>query len=134
MKPQHNEYNGRPIIYNIGYQRLKPEGLVAQIRAYDITALVDVRSIPYSRINKQFNKNRLPTLIAPCRYLWRGKTLGGKDLDESTWLPGLIEIARLAGTENILLMCMEADWEKCHRMELARILASEYRIHNINLP
>ena len=40
-----NQLNGRPIVYNIGYQFLSPEKLVERISENGITVLVDVRRV-----------------------------------------------------------------------------------------
>jgi len=119
----------RPVVYNMGYQYRTLEDVVNIIEEYGITVLVDVRSIPYSRKNKDFNKNNLEQNL-PCRYLWRGKTLGGKEGERiNEWKEGLVEIDNLAKTEKVMLMCLEDNVNRCHR----RVLAELFNIHNISV-
>ncbi len=123
----------KPVIYNMGYQFRTLEDVLNIIKEYGITVLVDVRSIPYSRKNKDFNKNNLMRSL-PCRYLWRGKALGGKEGERiSQWREGLVEIANLAKTEKVMLICLEDDVNRCHRRVLAELLTLHYNIHNISV-
>ncbi|MHC4535688.1 MAG: DUF488 family protein [Planctomycetota bacterium] len=122
----------KPIVYNMGYQFRTLEDMLKIIKEYGITVLVDVRSIPFSR-KKDFNKNNLLQSL-PCRYIWRGESLGGKEGERvSDWKNGLVEIANLARTEKVMLMCMEDDVNRCHRRVLAELLALDYNILNVSV-
>jgi hypothetical protein len=119
------------IIYDFGYQYRTFDDVVNLIKYFKITVLCDIRTSPYSR-NPDFNQEMLKKL--PCKYIWRGKTLGGlrgEKLDE--WTNGLVEVAKLAATEKVALMCMEYDVGACHRKLLIEILQQRYRLFGVHL-
>jgi len=119
------------IVYDFGYQYRTFEDVVKLIKHFKITTLCDIRTSPYSR-KADFNREMLQKL--PCKYLWRGQTLGGlrgEKLDE--WTQGLAEIAQLAATEKIALMCMEYAVTACHRQVLMEILRQRYGVFAIHL-
>ena len=51
------------IIYTVGHSTNTFERLVSLLRLHDITAVADVRSQPYSRMNPQFNKGPLKSAL-----------------------------------------------------------------------
>jgi uncharacterized protein (DUF488 family) len=116
----------------MGYQFRTLEDVLNIIKEYGITVLVDIRSKPYSR-KKDFNKNNLMQNL-PCQYIWRGESLGGKEGERiNDWKNGLEEIANLAKTEKVMLMCMENDVNSCHRRILVELLALDHNIHNVSV-
>jgi len=48
--------NTGPVIYTIGHSTRPQEGFIDLLRHYGITTLVDIRSMPRSRHNPQFNR------------------------------------------------------------------------------
>src|SRR5512135_983214 len=57
--------NPQLTIYTIGHStRTLPE-FIAMLKAYHVTLVVDVRRIPRSRHNSQFNKETLPDSLTP---------------------------------------------------------------------
>ncbi len=100
------------MIYSIGHGGTTLDNVGRLMRELHIMFLVDVRSKPFSRWQPQFNKRHLAEQLANA-YLWR-PDLGGLDgnviSEESlTWL------AELGGKQNILIMCSEGDFNRCHR-------------------
>lgn len=51
-------------LYSIGHGRRPIEDFVALLKQYHITHLADVRSVPLSRFNPQYNRKRLQQSLA----------------------------------------------------------------------
>ena len=108
------------MIYTVGYGKdLGVEGLKVIIEKHQIGILIDLRSKPYSQWRSDVNRKALEKAIP--QYQWRGDILGGfSQIKESD-----IDNLSIKGkTKNLLLMCAEKDYRKCHR-EL--IIASRFR-------
>lgn len=95
--------------------------------------MADVRSVPYSRFQQQFNKENLQAALKKhgIAYVFLGKELGARTDDESCYENGRVQYSRLAQTEafraglervrtgcenhRIALMCAEREPLGCHR-------------------
>ncbi len=53
----------RPVIYTVGHSTRSLEEFVPLLWAHGVARLVDVRSIPRSRHNPQFNRDQLHRLL-----------------------------------------------------------------------
>jgi len=120
-------------VYTIGHSTHSAKRLIQLLRTYEITAVADVRSQPYSRVNPQFNRERLRTELKAVgiAYVFLGRELGGRTEDKSCYVEGKVQyalvartslfqegLARIAqgmGTHRIALMCAEKDPLTCHR-------------------
>ena len=51
--------------HTIGHSTLSVDELAARLKAAKVTRLIDVRTIPRSRTNPQFNQDVLPAALAP---------------------------------------------------------------------
>lgn len=51
------------LIYTIGHSTRTLDELVELLRAFDVAVLADVRTIPRSRRNPQFNRDALPSSL-----------------------------------------------------------------------
>lgn len=122
------------------------------LRGHGVTALADVRSIPYSRWNPQFNRENIERALEAegIVYMFLGKELGGRSEDPACQEDGHVRYGRLARTDlfrrgvdrireeagrfRLALMCAEREPLECHRTILvARQLASlGYDIHHIH--
>jgi uncharacterized protein (DUF488 family) len=109
------------------------EAFVSLLKPYGVTALVDVRSVPYSRLNSHFNRDALASNVEAhgVKYLFLGHQLGGRSEDPSCYENGRVQYARLARTSSfregiervvngagryrIALMCAEKEPLECHR-------------------
>lgn len=124
------------VVHTVGHSTHPIEKLIALLKGNDITAVGDVRSAPYSRVNPQFNREALrETLRANgIRYVFLGKELGARTTDRSCYSNGKVQYDRLArselfqsGLERVIkgaeayrlsLLCAEKDPIFCHRMVL----------------
>jgi uncharacterized protein (DUF488 family) len=122
------------VIWTIGHGGrtfVEIEHLLAE---HGISAVVDVRSRPYSRHAPDFTKAALAELCADAGlgYRWLGETLGGRPDDPRLLLPsgapdlerlaaspgflgGVEELIALARTAPTAILCAETDPTGCHR-------------------
>ena len=120
--------------FTVGHSVLSLEDFFNLLRMHKIKTIVDVRSVPFSPRNPQFNRTELnQSLInAEFKYYFMGDTLGGRPFDESlyhengianylavreskSFLEALAKFITLAKEENAALMCGEEDPITCHR-------------------
>jgi uncharacterized protein (DUF488 family) len=130
-------------VFTIGHSTHSQEHFLSLLRLQGITALCDVRSKPYSRVNPQFNREELNGCLRACRikYVFLGKELGARSEDPACYEHGKVQYERLAQTElfrlglkrvqkgmeeyRLVLMCAEKEPLACHRTILvARHLAA----------
>jgi uncharacterized protein (DUF488 family) len=130
----------RPL-YTIGHSTRSADELIDVLRAFGVTRLVDIRSIPRSRTNPQFGLDVMPgTLKSAGIGYTHLLSLGGrrpksKLVDAATnaawevrafhnyadyamtspFREGLRELMKLAARETCAIMCAEAVWWRCHR-------------------
>jgi uncharacterized protein (DUF488 family) len=136
---------GTAQIFTIGHSTRTIEDFIAILKAYGVTCLADIRTVPRSRTNPQFNKDALPESLASedIKYIhiaglgglrktsadsvnkgWRNDSFRGyadymqtPEFEES--LNGLIE---LMARETVAIMCAEAVPWRCHRSLVADAL------------
>jgi uncharacterized protein (DUF488 family) len=124
-------------IFTIGHGNRKAEDFVYLLKKYDIQALIDVRTIPFSRFHVQFRKSQLDAILkrAGIQYLFLGEALGGRPKNPDLYLNGKVSYPAIRNTtefkngiaqvvqlvENgikVTLMCSESDQNECHRKHL----------------
>lgn len=120
------------MVYSIGYQGISADELVHILTERKVTHLVDVRSKPYSRWKKEFNKPALERHFenSDIIYIWAGKTLGGLSEiaeDAIEWL------ASFQTDRIVSIMCMEADYKKCHRFNEIALRLEKYDISTVHI-
>jgi uncharacterized protein (DUF488 family) len=129
------------IIYTVGHSTHPLEAFIALLHAWQVQTLVDVRTVPRSRTNPQFNADTLPAALAGAglRYVHlgalgglraRGKAAGPPlntawentsfrnyaDYAETpAFAGGLNALLALAAEATCAIMCAEAVWWRCHR-------------------
>ncbi len=106
-------------IWTTGHSVKSIEVFQEELRAYRIDRLIDVRTKPYSRWQPQYNKNQLEHTLAEIdiNYDWRGRSLGGL-LPNVGYDEAIQWVYDRAEHENIVLMCSESDFRKCHRFTM----------------
>ncbi|HEX4410319.1 MAG TPA: DUF488 domain-containing protein [Xanthobacteraceae bacterium] len=120
-------------VYTIGHSTQSVDRFVHLLKQHDVTAVADVRSRPYSRMNPQFNKDELKESLrdANIAYVFLGKELGARSEDRSCYRNGQVRYELLARTElfkagikrvkegsrdfRVALMCAEKEPLDCHR-------------------
>ena len=130
-------------IFTIGHSNHSAESFIKLLQKYNINVVADVRSIPYSKYNPQFNKETLKELLkkVKIKYLFMGNELGGRPLDDSYFNEGVADYNKMSsnkefkfgiqrllnGRENytIAILCSEKDPLNCHRMLLVGKVLSE---------
>ena len=121
-------------LYSIGHSNADIHAFIDLLRRYDIAALVDTRSQPYSRYNQHFSRENLKFTLEETgiEYFYFGKEIGGRpenpafyfqsgkvDYDmvaqSSLYLAGIERLIELAADRRVAFMCAEADYKSCHR-------------------
>jgi uncharacterized protein (DUF488 family) len=133
------------MLYTIGHSTRSYDELVEALRAWDVTTLVDIRTITRSRANPQFDRVRLARRLprAAIDYVVL-PGLGGRRPRSKTAEPArnagwrvaafhnyadyaetqpfadaLAELLALAESSTCAMMCAEAVWWRCHRRIVA---------------
>jgi uncharacterized protein (DUF488 family) len=120
-------------VYTIGHSSHPIDRFIWLLRHNDIAVIADVRSIPASRHNPQYNRDTLRRSLgaAGITYVHMGEQLGAMtedpDLMENgrvsfariaasrPFITGLSRVADVARKHRIALMCAEKDPLSCHR-------------------
>ncbi len=134
-------------VLTIGHSNKSLDDFISLLKAHGVERLVDIRTVPRSRHNPQFNRDTLPHSLqqAGIRYLHMS-SLGGlrhprKDSINSAWRndsfrgyadymqspefeDALGELIKLASLEKIAIMCAEAVPWRCHRSLVADALTA----------
>jgi uncharacterized protein (DUF488 family) len=123
----------RPLVFTIGHSTHPTEAFLALLQQYGVTAVADVRSVPFSRYNPQFSRESLERTLQAheIKYVFLGHALGARSDDHSCYVNGRVQYARLARTElfqggidrivrgaqehRVALMCAEKEPLECHR-------------------
>jgi uncharacterized protein (DUF488 family) len=132
-------------IFTVGHSTRTQEEFIALLRAYGIECLVDIRTVPRSRHNPQFNSDGLATSLGaqkiayiPLRALgglrhprkdspnvgWRNESFRGYAdyMQTSEFVRGLDELIALSRRQRTVMMCAEAVPWRCHRSLVADAL------------
>lgn len=107
------------IVYSIGHSNVSLAGFAKRLVAYKIDRVIDVRTKPYSRWCPQFNKDQLAYALAELdiNYDWRGSSMGGKAVNVG-YDEAIQWVFDRAEYENIVVMCSEGNYRKCHRFTM----------------
>ena len=134
-------------VLTIGHSTRTLEEFIQLLQIYGVTLLVDVRSVPRSRYNPQFNKESLPDVlkhigikyihlpgIGGLRHpkpssinlaLENASFRGYADyMQTKEFTEQLLKIMALARENRVALMCAEALPWKCHRSLISDALAA----------
>lgn len=125
-------------LYSIGHGNRTREELLELLERYGIKFLIDVRTVPYSKYQPQYNREDLTTYMQDhnIRYVYMGDALGGRPKDTSCYnREGKIDYEALKTKEfyiegikrlktayekqvPIAIMCSESKPLECHRSKL----------------
>jgi uncharacterized protein (DUF488 family) len=88
-------------VFTIGHSTHQQQRFIKLLSQHAITALCDVRSMPFSRVNPQFNLDRLKKALPDhgIKYISLGKELGARPEDPTCYEGGKVQYTRLARTE-----------------------------------
>jgi uncharacterized protein (DUF488 family) len=126
------------VIYTVGHSTRSLEEFIALLRSYDIEMVVDVRTIPRSRHNPQFNEDTLSEALERQAIRYRHmRGLGGlrhaaKESINTAWenpsfrgyadymqtpafSENVDELVRISREKQTVIMCAEALPWRCHR-------------------
>lgn len=133
------------IIFTVGHSTRSVEALVALLRQHGVRQVADIRTVPKSGRNPQFNKEALAVALLETGVAYRHLArLGGlrhprRDSRNTAWTndsfrgyadymatgafrDGLDELIAIAATAPTAIMCAEAVWWRCHRRLVADAL------------
>lgn len=137
--------NRRIMLWTVGHSTHPLGDFIALLQAHGIRQLVDVRTIPRSRHNPQFNQDQLPAPLKETgiRYIhmtglgglrrahrdslntaWRNASFRGfaDYMQTAEFDVALKELIRLARSRPTAIMCAEAVPWRCHRSLIADAL------------
>ena len=136
------------LLYSVGHGSGPVDAFLELLPPPGIRRVVDVRAMPASRRNPQFNKAALESVLANngIEYVWRGAELGGlrtprpdsrhvalgnealrgyaDHTETREFADGLSWLLRSADETPTAFMCAEFDWRRCHRRILSDAIAA----------
>jgi uncharacterized protein (DUF488 family) len=134
--------------YTIGHSTRTIEEFVALLRQAEVTLVADVRTVPRSRTNPQYNRDALPATLAALGIGYEHlAALGGLRRNThalarevngfwqndsfhnyadyagtAAFAAGLAQLRGLGAVQRCAIMCAEAVWWRCHRRIIADYL------------
>ena len=138
----------KPSIFTIGHSTRQIDEFIKLLQTYDVKVVVDVRTIPKSRHNPQFNEEDLKQSLRQVHIRYKHlKKLGGlrhttKDSINLGWhnasfrgyadfmatvefANGLEALTKIASVKETVIMCAEAVPWRCHRSLIGDALAKK---------
>ncbi len=127
-----------PVVMTIGHSTRTIEEFISLLQAHAVTCVVDVRTVPRSRDNPQFNRETLPVSLktAGIGYVhmaelgglrhttrdslnigWRNASFRGYAdyMQTPEFQRAIDQLIQLANQDRIAVMCAEAVPWRCHR-------------------
>jgi uncharacterized protein (DUF488 family) len=134
-----------PVVFTVGHSTRPLADFIALLKAHSVARLIDVRTVPRSRHNPQFDRDTLPAALAAdgigyehvaglggfrrphpesLNTGWRNASFRGyADYMQTREFAGhLSDLMAKAKYERIALMCAEAVPWRCHRSLIADAL------------
>jgi len=141
-------------LWTIGHSNHSAEKFLDLLNRHGIACVVDVRSIPYSRRNPQFNREKMGQSLSSqdIAYIWEGEALGGKrDFRQNPEFfdaEGRIDWKKVRRREDFIramkrlrvqvekeptaVLCAEENPRNCHRLHLISAAWAESCGENIS--
>ncbi len=133
------------VVFTIGHSTRPLQDFIDMLSGHAVTLLVDVRTVPRSRHNPQFNGDSLPKDMARCgvQYVhaaglggfrptgpdspngaWRNASFRGYAdyMQTAEFAENLFWLMRLGEAQQVAVMCAEAVPWRCHRSLIADAL------------
>ena len=122
-----------PDFLTIGHSNLPADQFLAQLKTHGVTAVADVRSVPFSRRFPWFSNRTLSERLQSkgIAYVTLGDALGGRPTSPALYCDGVADYEAMAGTAEfhagldrvmaammryrVCLMCAEREPLDCHR-------------------
>jgi uncharacterized protein (DUF488 family) len=144
-----------PAIFTIGHSTHPIEEFVRLLQAHSVEQLIDIRTVPRSRTNPQFNRDTLPNSLkaAGIGYLhmpalgglrhprvdspntaWRNASFRGYAdyMQTAEFAAAIDRLVELGSQTQVAIMCAEAVPWRCHRSLVADALfARGIRVEDI---
>lgn len=144
--------------FTIGHSTRTTGEFLDLLRSEQVGLVVDVRTVPRSRTNPQFNRDTLPDSLAAHQIGYehiaglgglRGKQRVAEPSPNAFWentsfrnyadhaltadfRAGLERLRELGAERRVAIMCAEAVWWRCHRRIIADyLLAAGETVHHI---
>jgi uncharacterized protein (DUF488 family) len=146
MKAEEGHEQRGSVIFTIGHGTKSMDELIGLLKTYGVERIVDVRTVPKSRHNPQFNKDVLPERLGKAGIDYTHiKELGGlrrpdKDSLNTAWqnasfrgfadymqteafAQNIERLIGLAEQTRTAIMCAESVPQRCHRSLIADALS-----------
>jgi uncharacterized protein (DUF488 family) len=137
----------RPAIFTIGHSTRSVQDFIALLQAHHIELVVDVRTIPRSRRNPQFNRDTLPHSLQAAgigyehvaalggfrrpnpesqNVGWRNASFRGYAdyMQTGAFVAAIESLVQRAQGQRLAMMCAEAVPWRCHRSLIADALVA----------
>jgi uncharacterized protein (DUF488 family) len=137
--------------FTVGHSTRSVAEIVELLESAEVRLVVDVRTVPRSHRNPQFNRETLPGTLSAAQIGYehlpalgglRGQTPGVRvDVNAfwtnqsfhnyadyamgDAWRAGFARLLELGRKQRCAIMCAEAVWWRCHRRIIADYLLSE---------
>lgn len=144
--------DSQPVVLTVGHSTRSLDEFIDLLKAHAVARLVDVRTVPRSRHNPQFNQDTLPGAleITGIHYThiaglggfrraspespnggWRNASFRGYAdyMQTAEFARNLESLLKLARKERVVLMCAEAVPWRCHRS----LIADALMVHGIRV-
>jgi Protein of unknown function, DUF488 len=146
------------VVLTVGHSTRALETFIQLLQAHGVKHVVDVRTVPRSRRNPQFNRETLPDSLSQAKIRYTHlKELGGlrhprPDSPNAGWrnssfrgfadymqtpefAAGLAKLVKFAPRARVAVMCAEAVPWRCHRSLIAdALLVRGVRVEHISTP
>jgi len=145
MSPEKGSTGSEGLVLTIGHSTLPVQEFIALLQENGVSRIIDVRTIPRSRHNPQFNRDTFPEALAQAgiRYThmpalgglrhaktdspnrgWHNDSFRGfaDYMQTSEFSHSIERVRELSVRERIALMCAEAVPWRCHRSLIADAL------------
>jgi uncharacterized protein (DUF488 family) len=136
-------------VFTIGHSTRTLDEFIGLLKNYSVTLVLDVRTVPRSRHNPQFNKETLPVSLKTegIKYIhmpeigglrrpkhdsinlaWKNMGFRGYAdyMQTKEFTDGLLKIVALARENHLALMCAEALPWRCHRSLISDALVARH--------